>query len=48
MYVASPGLLERVAEVVTESDDAKSLFEYLASDLDLDLAIEAGSQDSRK
>ena len=30
LHVASPGLLERVAEAVAESDDAKSIFEHLS------------------
>ena len=35
LHVASPGLLERVAQVVAESDDAKSLFEHLSSSFGL-------------
>lgn len=42
MYVASPGLLERVAEVVAESDDAKSLFEYLSSRFGLGFSDRSG------
>ena len=35
LCVASPGLLERVKEVVAESDSAKSLFEHLSSSFGL-------------
>ena len=35
LHVASPGLLEKVAEVVAESDSAKSLFEHLSSSFGL-------------
>ena len=42
MYVASPGLLERVAAVVAESDDAKSLFEHLSSRFGLGFSDRSG------
>ena len=42
LYVASPGLLERVAEVVAESDDAKLLFEHLSSAFGLGFAGRRG------
>ena len=42
LHVASPGLLERVAEVVAESDDAKSMFEHLRFCLGLEIDGRSG------
>ena len=42
LHVASPSLLDRVAEVVAESDDAKSLFEHLSTSFGLGFAGRSG------
>ena len=42
MHVASPGLLEKVEDVVAESDNAKSLFEHLNSSFGLLFAGRSG------